>query len=202
MQVTVVIPTHQARVKNGMTKRAVGSVFGQSLPASALIVENDTEKRGAPFTRNEGLQKVTTDWVAFLDSDDQFLHNHLETLVAGVLKHDADYVFSWFNPVGFGRDPLGHFGKVWDPENPTQTTITTLVRTELAQQVGFHEPPKDELINGERYGEDFAFTLGCRDAGAKIVHIPARTWIWNFHGMNTSGMPTNGDARWNVKANG
>lgn len=202
MNITVVIPTHLARMKNGMTKRAVGSVFGQSLPASALIVENDTEKRGAPFTRNAGLQKVTTDWVAFLDSDDQFLHNHLQVLMEGALKHDADYVFSWYNPVGFGGDPLGHFGKVWDPENPTQTTITTLVRTELAQRIGFHTPPEGAKINGERYGEDFAFTIGCRDAGAKIVHIPARTWIWNFHGMNTSGMATNGDARWNVKANG
>lgn len=198
MDISVVIPTHPARVKNGMTKRAMGSVLGQTHPAASIIVENDIHKRGAPFTRNAGLQKVTTPWVAFLDSDDQFLSNHLEVLVEGALKHDADYVFSWFVPNGFGSDPLGHFGKTWDPDNPTQTTITTLVRTEIAQAVGFYEPPKDKLIHGQRYGEDFQFTLECRDAGAKIVHIPARTWIWNFHGMNTSGLPSNGDARWNV----
>ncbi len=198
MDITVCIPTHPARIKNGMTKRAVGSVFGQSHPASALIVENDTEKRGAPFTRHAALMKVTTPWVAFLDSDDQFLTNHLAVLAKGALEADSDYVFSWFQPVGFGADPLGHFGKTWDPDNPTQTTITTLVRTELAQSVGFYTPPEGAEIDGERYGEDFQFTIGCRDAGAKIVHIPARTWIWNYHGMNTSGLPTNGDAKWNV----
>lgn len=198
MDITVVIPTHQARVKNGMTKRAIGSVLGQTHPASAIIVENDLDKRGAPFTRNAGLQKVTTEWVAFLDSDDQFLGNHLEVLAKGAQEHEADYVFSWFVPQGFGADPLGHFGKAWDPENPHQTTITTMVRTEIAQQAGFSEPPKDAKIHGERFGEDFQFTLDCRDLGAKIVHIPAKTWIWNYHGMNTSGLPTNGDARWNI----
>lgn len=195
MDITVVIPTHPARISNGMTKRAVGSALMQSHPASCIIVEQDLTKAGAPVTRNRGLQKVTTPWVAFLDSDDQFKKNHLETLVRGAEETGADYLYTWFEPIGFMADPLGHFGKVFDHENPTQTTITTLVRTELAQQVGFREPPKDARINGERYGEDFQFTVECIVAGAKIVHIPQRTWLWNCHGGNTSGVATSGDAR-------
>lgn len=198
MEITVVIPTHPARLRNGMTKRAVGSVFGQTQPATAIIVENDIFKKGAPFTRNEGLKKVTTDWVAFLDSDDQLKSYHLNALAIGAEESGADYVFSWYDPIGFGRDPLGHFGKQWDSENPTQTTITTLVRTELAQSVGFYTPPADATINGERYGEDFQFTMGCHAAGGKIHHVAMRTWLWNCHGMNTSGLPTNGDAKWNI----
>lgn len=197
--ITVVIPTHPARITNGMTKRAVGSALLQSYPASAIIVENDKTKMGAPFTRNAGLQKVTTEWVAFLDSDDQFKKNHLEVLINGAYEHGADYVFSWFDPIGFGGgDPLGHFGKQWDYEHPTQTTITTLVKTEIAQLVGFRTPPEGATINGERYGEDFQFTMECAEEGAKFLHIPQRTWLWNYHGMNTSGKPTNGDARWNM----
>lgn len=198
--VTVVIPTHPARLKNGMTKRAVGSVLMQTHTPSGLIVEIDTDKSGAPFTRNAGLQKVTTTWVAFLDSDDQLKPDHLATLLAGARETNADYLYSWYEPIGFGSDPLPHFGKEWNPEDPTQTTITTLVRSDLAKEVGFRTPPEGALINGQRYGEDFQFTVECHKAGAFIKHIPKRTWLWNYHGMNTSGLATNGDARWNLRS--
>jgi hypothetical protein len=193
--VTVVIPTHPARVRNGMTKRAVGSVLGQTLPAAAVVVEQDLERAGAAVTRDRGLRKVTTEWVAFLDSDDQLKPSHLAELMRCAADTGADYVYSWYEPVGFGADPLPHFGKVFDPERPTQTTITVLVRTELAQAVGFREPPPGALIGGERYGEDFQFTVECLGLGARIVHLPKRTWIWNCHGLNTSGQPGRGDAR-------
>ncbi|WP_354643852.1 glycosyltransferase family 2 protein [Kitasatospora camelliae] len=178
-----------------MTKRAVGSVLGQTLPASAILVEQDLHQAGAAATRDRGLRKVTTEWTAFLDSDDQFRPEHLAELMACAEETGADYVYSWYLPVGFGSDPLPHFGKPFDPANPTQTTITVLVRTELAQTVGFREPPPGALIDGERFGEDFLFTVECLAAGAHIVHLPKRTWIWNYHGSNTSGQPNRGDAR-------
>ncbi|WP_078878734.1 glycosyltransferase family 2 protein [Streptomyces sp. NRRL B-24720] len=193
--ITVVIPTHTGRVRNGMTKRAIGSVLGQTLPAASIIVEHDTAGAGAAATRNRGLQKATTEWVAFLDSDDQLKPVHLERLMECAIEGSADYVYAWYEAVGFGADPLPHFGRTFNPEKPTQTTITTLVRTELAQSVGFRKPPEGALIDGERYGEDFLFTVECVKAGARIVHLPERTWLWNFHGANTSGLPTQGDAR-------
>ncbi|MGW6912600.1 glycosyltransferase family 2 protein [Kitasatospora sp. NPDC054939] len=193
-RVTVVIPTHLARVRSGMTKRAIGSVLGQTHPAAALVVEHDLARAGAAATRHRGLMKASTEWVAFLDSDDQFKPSHLADLLACAEATGADYVYSWYEPVGFGADPLPHFGKAFDPEHPTQTTITVLVRTELAQAVGFREPPPGALIRGERYGEDFQFTVECIAAGARIVHLPRRTWLWNCHGANTSGQPTRGDA--------
>lgn len=195
LDITVVIPTHPARVKNGMTKRAVGSALMQSYAPSTVIVEIDKDREGAAVTRNRGLQKVTTDWVAFLDSDDQLKSNHLATLISGVVSHEADYIYSWYEPIGFSHDPLPHFGKVFDPEHPTQTTITTLVRTELAQEVGFRNVEPGKLIDGQRYGEDFQFTVEVIAKGGKILHIPQRTWLWNAHGANTSGLPTQGDAR-------
>lgn len=193
MDVSVVMPTHPARVTNGMTKRAVGSVLGQSRPVSAIIVEQDLTRQGAALTRDRGLRKVTTPWVAFLDSDDQFKASHIKDLLACAEETGADYVFSWYEPIGFGADPLPHFGKVFDPENPTHTTITTVVRTELAQEIGFldRRTPDQSMASNE----DMLFTLGCVRAGAKIVHLPKRTWLWNYHGGNTSGHPIMGDAR-------
>jgi len=193
-EITVVIPAHEARVRNGMVKRAVGSALMQTLMPTAVIVEIDRHREGAGVTRDRALRKVTTEWVAYLDSDDQLKANHLQVLYDCAMRTGADVAYSWYEPVGFGRDPLPHFGKVFDPEHPTQTTITVLERTALAQQVGFRNPPEGALINGERYGEDFLHTVEMIKAGARIVHEPARTWIWNFHGRNTSGLPGRGDA--------
>lgn len=100
---------------------------------------------------------------------------------------DADYVFSWFvlGSMCGNVDRLGHFGREFDPANPHHTTMTVLVKTELAQAVGF-TPPEDKARVG---GEDWRFTLGCVAAGAKIVHLPERTWTYSCLPGNTSGLP-------------
>src|SRR6202000_2030863 len=149
---------------------------------------------GAIATRNRALAHVTTPYVAFLDDDDEMLPEHLISLWSTKEMNDADYVYSYYpvvDPSGPRRpdlDPLGTFGKPFDPKRPVQTTVTTLVRTELAQDVGFSIP--DDIPptpDGNRAGEDWAFTLGCVAAGAYIHHLPERTWLWHWHGMNTSG---------------
>lgn len=187
MNITVAIPSIPPR--GAMLSRAVNSVLLQTWPADALSIAIDVERRGAAFTRTRAVAAVQTEWVALLDDDDQFGPSHLQVLVEAVeADPSADYLFPWFDVVG-GRDPFPqHFGKVWDPKEPTQTTTTILVRTELAKQVGWlggHEG----MIGDQVAGEDFRFTLGCRDAGAKIVHVPVRTWLWHHHGANTSGRP-------------
>jgi hypothetical protein len=188
-----------------MAQRAINSVLAQTKQPRALIVEIDKLGRGAPATRSAGLAKVRTEWVAFLDSDDVLLPQHLATLHQGAVEHSADYVYSWFEcrryqgdrPAGTWNEPFHHFGKPFDPARPVQTTITILVRTELAQELSFPSPPgsRRKTPDGGAYGEDYWFTVRAARAGAKIVHIPQRTWHWVLHGGNTSGRPTNGDAR-------
>lgn len=174
-----------------MLVRAVGSVLAQTRPADALIVEQDLHRTGAGETRHRGLMKVTTDWVAFLDSDDEFKPNHLEALSRCAEETGADYVYSWYDCVG-NVDPMPQsFGKIFDPENPHQTTIVTLVRTELAQSVGFLQYNVAPSIYG---GEDWFFTVNCIQQGARIVHLPEKTWLWHHHGYNSSGLAGRGDA--------
>lgn len=201
LDITVVVPTHPARVANGMLDRALASITAQTYPAAAVSVAVDLDGQGAAATRQRALEAVRTEWVAYLDSDDWLYPEHLKTLAAGARVHSADVVFSYYmvhRPDGRSwpeNDPLGHFGRRFDPARPHQTTITTLERTELAQQVGFREPPEGALINGERYGEDFQHTVELVKFGARIVHIPRRTWAWVHHPGNTSGQPGRGDAR-------
>lgn len=183
-QVTVVIPYHQQRVTNGMLARAVASVTAQTVPVELITVE-DTAGEGAAATRQRGIDQVTTPWVAFLDSDDELDPIHIEHLLACAEQHAADYVYPWFRVAG-GSDPFPmFFGKPWDDSAPHSTTVTILVRTEIAQRIGFRGV----------YGEDWAFTLRCVADGVKIVHLPERTWTW-WHGpQNSSGVPGRGDAK-------
>jgi hypothetical protein len=199
--ITVAIPAHPGRLANRMLDRALGSVAAQVAPPAAVSVAVDLAGEGAPATRQRALDAVSTPWTAFLDSDDEYRRGHLKLLMEAALEHDADYVYSWYHIVNArgqvhtGADILPHFGRDFDPANPTQTTITVLVRTELAKSVGFRRPPEGATINGERYGEDFQFTVECVAAGAKIIHVPVRSWFWHHHGLNTSGQANQGDAR-------
>jgi hypothetical protein len=199
-EITVCIPAHPARVANGMLDRAVHSVKAQLLPAADISIAIDEDGDGAAVTRQRALDAVKTEWTAFLDSDDVFYPEHLKILAAGAKIFNASYVFSYYM-VHFpdGRpwpqnDPLGHFGKQFDPAKPHQTTITTLVRTDLAKSVGFRNVPEGLTINGERYGEDFQFTVECSQAGAKFYHVARRSWGWTHHRGNSSGQPGRGDA--------
>jgi glycosyltransferase involved in cell wall biosynthesis len=192
VNVTAVIPSIPPRAK--MLRRAVAGVLTQTLPVDAISVAVDNHRKGAAPTRDRALRAVNTDWVAFCDDDDVWLPHHLEVLCDTAERTGADYVFSYFTIIDAAGnesafDPLGHFGRTFNPDDPHQTTITTLVRTELAQQVGFRQPPEGAQIHGQRYGEDFQFTVECVKAGAKVVHVPQRTWLWNHHGSNTSGLP-------------
>lgn len=79
----------------------------------------------------------------------------------------------------------------WNDDDPCQTTITTLVRTELALAAGGFEQFTDDgsTVDGNRRGEDHEFTLKCRKAGGAFRHVPRVTWDWYHHSANTSGMP-------------
>lgn len=199
LDITVAIPAHPARIRNGMLNRAIASAMLQTTHPVALSVAVDIGGDGAPITRQRALDAVTTDWVAFLDSDDLFMPHHLEALSKHALDTGADFVYSWFKVMDAqGRilehDPVfppTHFTEPFDPLNPIETTITTLVRTALAKEVGFQELNRGHDTNT---GEDRFFTLGVMDAGGIISHLVEKTWIWVHHGHNTSGRPTKGDA--------
>lgn len=187
--ITIAIPAHPARAASGLLHRAIGSALRQTRPAAGLSLAMDLTRAGAPATRQRALDQVITPWVAFLDSDDWLYPDHLASLMECAEETGADYVYSYWD-TNITPDILGHFGKVFDPASPTETTITVLVRTELAKAVGF-KALEDRESNT---GEDWRMVLGCIDQGANIVHLPKQTWVWSHHGANTSGMATKGDA--------
>lgn len=184
--VTVAIP--HIPVRRDLLIRAMRSIQDQVLPAASIAVATDYMKQGAAVNRQRALDMVKTPWTAFLDDDDEFMPEHLQLLMTHALDTGADYVFSWFQVVG-GIDPFPQNRLLeFDPQNPKHTTITVLVKTELAQAVGFTQPDDSHPGWG---GEDYNFTLGCIEAGAKISQLPngQRTWFWHHDSKNTSGRP-------------
>lgn len=216
--ITVCIPSIPPR--QALYARALESVMhsARCLPRGIPVqisTSIDDDRKGAAVNRQRALEAVTTEWTAFLDDDDTMDPSHLRELFFAAHEHEADYLWSRFR-IGFpggqfrdGPSPLGAgtFDQ-WNDDQPAQTTITTLVRTELALDVGGftgklcrcvncggHDPdepcqgPPGE-IDGQRAGEDWLFTLACRAAGGEFRHVPKVTWTWYHHGANTSGLPS------------
>ena len=206
--IAVITAAHPARIRNGMLAQATDSVYRQTLLPEEHHVAIDTDREGSAVTRTRALMAASTRWVAFLDSDDLFLPKHLEWLIAHALDTQADYVYAWFKVLQHFADgtscvleddpvfPLGHYLNEFDPQHPIETTVTVLVRTELAKTVGFHNMDRGHTENA---GDDAGFTLGCLAAGATIKHLRRKSWLWRHHSLapgkpgNTSGMPGRGD---------
>jgi glycosyltransferase involved in cell wall biosynthesis len=206
--ISVITPVHPARIANGQFAECLQGIHAQKLLPDAHCVAIDLDGDGAAVTRQRALEMARTDWVAPIDSDDIPLPGHLIKLLNFAQANDFDFVYSWFRVMqDFGGGnrrvldddpifPMSHYLNPWDPANPIETTITTLVRTELAQSVGFKSLDRGEANSGE----DFAFTLGCQAAGGKIGHLVRKTWLYR-HTIrpdgtlgNTGGLSTRGDA--------
>ena len=92
-EVTVVIPTvapHAGRAK--MLTKALASVESQTHPATEVIVEYDENREGPAAVRNRAVEKVETEWLAFLDDDDYLLPEHLALLCMAQEESGADLV--------------------------------------------------------------------------------------------------------------
>lgn len=183
--VTVAMPTILPRVGTTLFQQAIESVRAQIVqPSGGLSIALDVDHSGAAVTRQRALDGVRTHWVAFLDDDDVLYPNHIKKLLALVHEHDADYAYSWFD----GNNPFpGHRGRQMNVNEPHHTTMTVMVRTELAKEAGFTNHPDE---NNAWPGEDWNFTLRCIKLGAKFIGTPDVTWHYRVHRGNTSGLGT------------
>lgn len=183
LEITTVTPSIPPRAP--LLSRLLASVAAQSHPASAVAVAFDHTKEGAGPTRTRAMRQVQTEWLAFVDDDDELLPCHLEVLVREQLATGADVIWPWFNVIG-GSDPIAcNRGIQWNHATPHTFPITALVRNELAQECHFPPP----LTGVGCSGEDFNFWMQVSNLGAKFHHVNEVTWLWHHDSHNTSGLP-------------
>jgi glycosyltransferase involved in cell wall biosynthesis len=110
MSVSVVIATYQ---RPDALARAVASVRGQSVPAELIVVPDETPREVYPTDsdafwcvkgippRNQGLDRVTSDWVLVLDDDDRLAGpDALAQLLAASDGADVVYGRSYVDGAG------------------------------------------------------------------------------------------------------
>ena len=175
--VAVCIPTIPPR--GHLFRRALGSVHQQTVRPRQISIATDHDREGAAATRNRTVAQADTEWVAFLDDDDEFEPWHLERLLAHQAATGADLVYPWFTVVD-GVDPLGWEGRQFDPEELRRRNyipVTVLVRRELVEAVGGFQNRSDGIAGAT--WEDWHLWLALLDHGATFSHLPSRTWRWH-----------------------
>lgn len=199
--ITPTIPPRRKRLRH-----ALASIIEQDFQPDAVMVEVDHRRQGPTDLRNRMVWKSGTEWVAFLDDDDEWLPFHLNKLLDHALETGADLVYPWFDLVIHGnvdnaKNPLAVWGKSpykreFDDEaarclreHANFIPITCLVRREAFMDVGGFQPhPNADPAPANQF-EDWGTWIAMLDAGAKFSHLPLRTWRWTWDGKNTSGRP-------------
>lgn len=205
LPVSVVIPAHR---RADEVRRAVQSVKRQTAaPAEVLVVDDasgdDTGEAardagatvvtleanvGEGGARNAGIAAATHDWVALLDSDDEWLPEHLERLWPA----RGDHVLVGTACLGVGPGPLAGRILGWAgpgprvlraptdvawPEN-TITSSSVMVRREAILAAGGFPAPSPQAA-------DFDTWLRVLEQGTGVV-LPEVTAIYHLHGEQAS----------------
>jgi glycosyltransferase involved in cell wall biosynthesis len=204
---SVVIATHN---RAELLPRAIRSALKQTHPAEVVVVDDastdatrdvlenfgdsivpvlldENRERGA--ARNAGVAQSNGRFIAFLDSDDEFMPSHLSGLVdglssqphAGVAYRRAEFV-----------DATGRVYYI-GPEEPLEGDIaveiaimnrfafsSTMVRRSVFEQVGGFD--EDRRLSGAEDRELWV-RMG---ATAPVVYVPGATTRIHLHGGNTT----------------
>ncbi|MDO4188466.1 MAG: glycosyltransferase family 2 protein [Lachnospiraceae bacterium] len=125
MTISVIIPTYN---REKTIKRSIESVLSQTISVDEIIIVDDCgndntksiidsfndkiikyiklpENGGPAVARNEGVKIATCDWIAFHDSDDEWLPNKIENQINYINSHPGvefvycSYKRSWADEV-------------------------------------------------------------------------------------------------------
>jgi glycosyltransferase involved in cell wall biosynthesis len=205
------VPTYK---RSKYLKRALDSILGQTYTnlEIVLIDDNPPEDEEAALTakvvesyrqdarivylktsgsigggaaRNLGLKHCGGAYIAFLDDDDRYLPDKIETQLKFMLENDLDMSYQdvqWFDEneqvleyrrhdrvTDFSREGLMRVHL----QVPIAPTSIYMVRSAALHGVkGFGEVPR---------GQDFYFMLSCIEAGLKIRYMPGAHVVQYVH---------------------
>jgi glycosyltransferase involved in cell wall biosynthesis len=206
-QVSVVVPTKD---RAGLLQQTLGSVREQTAPVAAVIVADDgsadntdevARRTGVVYVRNPagdwgpaaarnaGLERVETEYVAFLDSDDLLLPGAIQALLSA-LRSRAEAPFAFGRGLAAARLPSGWAPRgVIAPDDGELANLLgsiyvrnsvpssgALVRTEVAREIGGWD-------RDLRFAEDHDFWVRLARQG-EPVHVPEVVSVYRVHPGN------------------
>lgn len=199
---SIVIPAYNRVDQIG---RAIASCLAQTDPDFEIVVVDDGSRdgtadaveamadprircirqanAGASAARNTGARAARGAWLAFLDSDDEFLPTKLERLGAAIRNGGEMDRTVWYSPLFFDRGPGNRMVKparaiasdepVGDylfADDGLMQTSTLVIPRALFLQVGFD--------TGLRCLEDLDLCLRLEEAGARFRMLPEPEVVW------------------------
>ena len=207
--VTVVIPTYN---RAELLRLTLQSILAQTLPPAEVIVVDDGSTDSTPEllrelavtairnpdggwgparARNAGLEQVSSEYVAFVDSDDLLLPDALERL-RDALAAAPDAPFAFVRGLSARREPDGwrQEGVIGPSEEEQRDLLGSLfarnsvpsagglIRTEVARRIGGYDPRV-------RWAEDHHFWVRAAKLGPP-VHVAEIGCVYRRHVGNRS----------------
>lgn len=168
------------------------------VPPRTRVLVKPTPKAGLAHAKNYGLAHISTEWVAFLDADDQYLPCKLEAQLAWAAAHpDTDVIATQVLVCQDGNWPSN---TVSAPAN-VQANIAELNTITDSEQIHSILPASNVLTHGSvlirrsvlhhvdgynldaRGKEDHDLWLRARAAGYRFGKVPEPLYVWS-HGSS------------------
>lgn len=173
--VTVITPTIEGRFD--LLHEAMDSVRRQTLAGVEHAILLDTHNDGPARLRNAMLDACHTPYVAFLDDDDLFDPDHLESLLRALEEDDASVAYSYcrVEPAGALVVPRPSDSRqVWRLMNAGRNVIPVTVlakRSAILAGQGFWA--------ADRY-EDYSLWMRLKTLGHSFARLERETWTYRI----------------------
>ena len=198
--VAAVIPSYNS---SHLIRRALDSVVNQTRPVDEIIVVDDgstdntaevvaayagvryirQENAGVSAARNTGIHAAQSEWVAFLDADDEWLPQKIHRLTASAMENNCGVVYSdyWIEQDGVrALSRCISADRLWPSiryRNPFPPSVAMIRRDVLLDLGGFRP-----LSNAEDW------ELAVRLAFAtRFFYLPEPLTVYYLHGTNSGG---------------
>jgi teichuronic acid biosynthesis glycosyltransferase TuaG len=158
-----------------------------------VVYYRNSINKGLPATRNVAVSKAKGDWLAFVDSDDIWAPNHLQSLIETVQKNrNCDFIHSGYNY--FTKD----FNKPFYQQKITTEALKNFPISLYKRE--YNIQPSSIMVSQKLYAvingfdesylsvEDLNFYFRCCEKGFKFAYSGKNTCNYR---KNPNGMTSN-----------
>ncbi len=205
--ITLIVPTYN---EGPFIDRCINSIKNQTVPFDRVIIIDDCStdgsaerldsikepgwsiikhesNEGVSSSRNTGLFLAQTDWVTFLDADDELLPDACAKMHEAIKKHGEETGWIQFNHLRHYASIKKTVKKYWNPEgwidikNLHDNLCWWGVWNKLVKRSDIYWSFNEEM----RYGEDGIWVLRHLLEEAKIWQVNKETVIHHFENPNS-----------------